>query len=112
MPVAVAATGDRDPTSPCCCTSTCATLPADVEARRYGPRLSALVGMRGSTFPLTFSKTQALLEQLLGSRFGGIVVSDRFSAYHHLPIEQRQLCWAQQKQLFSQWHQYKSGAID
>ena len=51
---------------PCCSTSTCATLPADVEAARYGPRLSALVGLLGSAFPLSFSKTQALLDQLLG----------------------------------------------
>ena len=209
---------------PCCSTSTCATLPPDVEASRYGPRLSALVGMLGSAFPLSFSKTQALLEQLvgvtisrsaiaairarlsvvleqpssvalevarqqpvayvdetgapagnadgcnptgkrgwqwvmvtpmvtvflqglsrssaaaidlLGSSFGGIVVSDRFSAYNHLPIQQRQLCWAHvirdlvaiaerpgasaefgaqllelQQQLFGQWHEYKKGAID
>jgi transposase len=166
---------------PCCSTSTCATLPADVEASPYGPRLSALVGLLGSVFPLSFSKTQALLDQLLGveisrgaiatirerisatleqpmqealalarqqpvayvdetgaptgnadgnnpsgkrgwqwvmvtavvtvfiqglsrstaaaiellgSTFGGIVVSDRFSAYNHLPTQQRQLCWA------------------
>jgi prophage antirepressor-like protein len=26
--------------------------------------------------------------------FGGIVVSDRYSAYNHLPNQQRQLCWA------------------
>jgi transposase len=209
---------------PCCSTSTCATLPPDVEASRYGPRLSALVGMLGSAFPLSFSKTQALLEQLvgvtisrsaiaairarlsvvleqpssvalevarqqrvayvdetgaptgnadgdnpngkrgwqwvmvtpmvtvflqglsrssaaaidlLGSSFGGIVVSDRFSAYNHLPIQQRQLCWAHvirdlvaiaerpgasaefgaqllelQQKLFGQWHEYKKGAID
>jgi transposase len=51
---------------PCCSTSTCATLPADVEATRYGPKLSALVGLLGSAFPLSFSKTQALLDQLLG----------------------------------------------
>ena len=166
---------------PCCSTSTCATLPADVEASHYGPRLSALVGLLSSAFPLSFSKTQSLLDQLLGiemsrgaiakvrerisatleqpmqealvfarqqpvayvdetgaptgnadgnnptgkrgwqwvmvtavvtvfiqglsrstaaaiellgSAFGGIVVSDRFSAYNHLPLEQRQLCWA------------------
>jgi hypothetical protein len=152
-----------------------------VEPSPYGPRLSALVGLLGSAFPLSFSKTQALLHQLLGvemsrgaiatirqrlsavlaqpmaqaleiarrqpvayvdetgaptgnadggnptgkrgwqwvmvtpvvtvfvqglsrsaaaaiellgSSFGGIVVSDRFSAYNHLPLEQRQLCWA------------------
>ena len=205
---------------PCCSTSTCATLPADVEASPFGPRLSALVGLLGSFFPLSFSKTQALLDQLLGveisrgaiarvrqrlsaalaepmaqalraarqqpvayvdetgaptgnadgnnptgkrgwqwvmvtvfiqglsrstaaaiellgGAFGGIVVSDRFSAYNHLPVMQRQLCWAHlirdltaiaerqgvsgeiglelltlQQQLFVQWHQWKDGAID
>ena len=209
---------------PCCSTSTCATLPADVEASHYGPRLSALVGLLGSAFPLSFSKTQALLQQLvgvemscgaiarvrqrlssalaepmaealdaarqqpvayvdetgaptgntdgnnptgkrgwqwvmvtplvtvflqglsrstaaaielLGSAFGGIVVSDRFSAYNHLPVMQRQLCWAHlirdltaiaerpgastefgaqllglQQQLFGHWHRYKDGRID
>ena len=101
----------------CCSTSTCASLPADVEPSRYGPRLSALVG-------------------LLGSAFEGIVVSDRFSAYNHLPVEQRQLCWAHlirdlsaiaerqgvsgetgrellvlQQQLFVQWHQWKDGTV-
>ncbi len=209
---------------PCCSTSTCATLPADVEASYYGPRLSAMVGMLGSDFPLSFSKTQGLLDQLLGiemsrgaiaairerisatleqpmqealdfarqqpvayvdetgaptgnadgnnptgkrgwqwvmvtavvtvfiqglsrstaaaiellgSAFGGIVVSDRFSAYNHLPLEQRQLCWAHlirdltaiaerpgasaefgaqllslQQQLFGLWHRYTDGTID
>ena len=209
---------------PCCSTSTCATLPADVEASPYGPRLSSLVGLLGSVFPLSFSKTQALLDQLLGveisrgalakvrkrlsaalaqpmqealafarqqpvayvdetgaptgnadgnnptgkrgwqwvmvtavvtvfiqglsrstaaaiellgSTFGGIVVSDRFSAYNHLPVMQRQLCWAHlisdlvaiaerpgasaefgaellglQQQLFCHWHHYREGKID
>jgi transposase len=209
---------------PCCSTSTCATLPADVDASSYGPRLSALVGLLGSAFPLSFSKTQALLDQLLGieisrgaiarirqrlsaalaqpmaqalaaahqqpvayvdetgaptgnadgnnptgkrgwqwvmvtavvtvfiqglsrstaaaiellgNSFGGIVVSDRFSAYNHLPTQQRQLCWAHlirdltaiserpgasaefgaqllelQQQLFGHWHRYKDGTID
>jgi len=209
---------------PCCSTSTCASLPADTEASSYGPRLSALVGLLGSAFPLSFSKTQALLVQLLGvemslgaiakvrerisatleqpmqealafarqqpvayvdetgsptgnadgnnptgkrgwqwvmvtavvtvfiqglSRstaaaiellgraFGGIVVSDRFSAYNHLPLERRQLCWSHlirdltaiterpgasaefgaqllelQQQLFGHWHRYKDGTID
>jgi len=209
---------------PCCSTSTCAPLPAGVESSHYGPRLSALVGLLGSAFPLSFSKTQALLQQLLGveisggaiaairqrlsavlkqpmqealecarqqpvayvdetgaptgnadgnnpngkrgwqwvmvtavvtvfiqglsrstataiellgDAFGGIVVSDRFSAYNHLPSKQRQLCWAHlirdltaiaerpgasaefgaqlqglQQQLFGLWHRYKDGAID
>ena len=209
---------------PCCSTSTCATLPADVEASHYGPRLSALVGLLGSAFPLSFSKTQALLQQLvgvemsrgaiarvrqrlsaalaepmaqalaaarqqpvayvdetgaptgnadgnnptgkrgwqwvmvtavvtvfiqglsrstaaaielLGNAFDGIVVSDRFSSYNHLPTQQRQLCWVHlirdltaiaerpgasaefgaellglQQQLFGHWHHYREGKID
>jgi transposase len=207
---------------PCCGTSTCAELPADVEPSRYGPRLSALVGMLGSAFPLSFGRTQALLDQLLGvdisrgaiatirarlsaalqhpveealqaarqqpvayvdetgaptgnadggnpegrrgwqwvmvtpvvtvflqglsrsaaaamellGAFAGIVVSDRFSAYNHLPLEQRQLCWAHlirdltamaerhgasgeigmelldlQQQLFAHWHHWKDGGL-
>jgi hypothetical protein len=51
---------------PCCSTCTCATLPAGVEATRYGPKFSALVGLLGSASPLSFSKTQALLDQLVG----------------------------------------------
>jgi transposase len=68
---------------PCCSTSTCATLPADVEASHYGPRLSALVGLLGSAFPFSFRKTQALLDQLLGVKIsrGAIArVRQRLSA--------------------------------
>ena len=38
----------------------------EVEASYYGPRLSALVGLLGSAFPLSVRKSQALLQQLLG----------------------------------------------
>jgi transposase len=209
---------------PCCSTSTCAPLPADVDVSRYGPRLSSLIALLGAAFPLSISKSQALLQQvlgvelsrasivrslqrvsaaleqpttaahralqqqpvvyvdetgaptgnadgrnptgkrgwlwvamspvvtvflqglsrsaaaaieLLGHGFGGIVVSDRYSAYNHLPTQQRQLCWAHlirdltaisersgasaafgaqllelQQQLFEQWHRYRDGTID
>jgi hypothetical protein len=50
---------------PCCGTSTCAELPAEVEPSPYGPRLSALVVLLSSYFPLSFGRTQALLDQLL-----------------------------------------------
>lgn len=76
---------------PCCSTSTCASLPMDVEPSRYGPRLSALVGLLGSAFPLSFSKTQALLGQLLGveiSRGAIARVRQRFGAYQERsPLE-------------------------
>jgi transposase len=83
------------------------------------------------------SRSTAAAIELLGSTFGGIVVSDRFSAYNHLPTQQRQLCWAHlirdltaiaerpgasaefgaelldlQQQLFTHWHHYKDGTID
>lgn len=51
---------------PCCSTSSCAARPAAVEASHYVPRLSSLGGLLGSAFPLSFSKTQALLQHLLG----------------------------------------------
>ena len=82
------------------------------------------------------SRSAAAAMELLGHAFAGIVVSDRFSAYNHLPLEQRQLCWAHlirdltaiaerpgasgeigmellelQQQLFEQWHQWKDGRI-
>jgi transposase len=83
------------------------------------------------------SRSTAAAIELLGSSFGGIVVSDRFSAYNHLPTQQRQLRVAHlirdlvaiaerpgasaefgaqllelQQQLFDHWHRYKGGTID
>lgn len=52
--------------NPCCFISTCAELPADLEPSRYEPRLSALMGLLGGAYPLSFSQTQAPLDQLLG----------------------------------------------
>jgi len=76
---------------PCCSTSTCAKLPVDVESSRYGPRLSALVGLLGSAFPLSFSKTQALLDQLLGVEIslGAIAtIRQRLSAALERPMQE------------------------
>ena len=83
------------------------------------------------------SRSAAAAIELLGDAFSGTVVSDRFSAYNHLPIEQRQLCWAHlkrdlsaiadrsgasaevgtqllelQQQLFEHWHQWQAGSMD
>jgi transposase len=90
-----------------------------------------------TVFVQGLSRSTAAAIELLGSTFGGIVVSDRFSAYNHLPSQQRQLCWAHlfrdltaiaerpgasaefgaellglQQQLFGHWHRYKDGTID
>ena len=91
----------------------------------------------GDGLPAGLSRSTAAAIELLGDAFGGIVVSDRFSAYNHLPTHQRQLCWAHlirdltaiaertgasgeiglellalQQQLFEQWHQWKERAIE
>jgi transposase len=90
-----------------------------------------------TVFQQGLSRSAAAAIELLGHAFGGIVVSDRFSAYNHLPTQQRQLCWAHlirdltaiseragasaefgvelldlQRQLFDHWHYYKDGTID
>ena len=49
----------------------------DVETSRYRAQLSApLVGLLGSAFALRFSKTDALLDQLLMDAFGGNICAD------------------------------------
>jgi transposase len=85
------------------------------------------------------SRSSAAAMELLGAFAGNrcaedcvYVVSDRFSAYNHLPVQQRQMCWAHlirdltamaertgasgeiglellgfQQQLFEQWHHWK-----
>jgi transposase len=40
------------------------------------------------------------LRELLGEHPKGVIISDRYSAYHFLPVEQRQLCWAHLKRDF------------
>ena len=60
-----------------------------MEASGYGRWLPALVEQMDSTLPLSFSWTQALLDPLLGTTSGCIVVIDRFSVYNHVPDELR-----------------------
>jgi hypothetical protein len=50
-----------------------------------------------TVFRQGLSRSAAAAIELLGDGFAGTVVSDRFSAYNHLPLEQRQLCWAHLK---------------
>ena len=51
---------------PCCSTSTCAELPSDVEPSRYGPRLSALVVLLSSAFPLQFRQNSSAARSAAG----------------------------------------------
>lgn len=39
-------------------------------------------------------RSQAAAKELLGAKFGGFVISDRYVGYHWLDVLQQQLCWA------------------
>ena len=39
-------------------------------------------------------RSRAAAKELLGEDFGGILVSDRYAAYHFLDVLQQQLCWS------------------
>lgn len=83
------------------------------------------------------SRGGAALEALLGEQFGGIVGSDRWSAYGRFPAERRALCYAHLKRdfqalvdrggeaeplgrwglaeiarLFALWHRFRAGEFD
>ncbi len=47
-----------------------------------------------AAFLITQSRGQDSARALLGERFAGVCVSDRWSGYNHLPLEQRALCWS------------------
>jgi hypothetical protein len=84
---------------PGCSTSTCATLTASCGGQSLRPRLSALVGLLGSVFPLSFSKTQALLQHLLGvamSRGEIATIRQRLSAALARPMQEA-LAFARQQ---------------
>jgi len=89
-----------------------------------------------SYFAVFLSRSSLVCQQLLGETFTGIIGSDRFSAYHHLSLASRQVCWAhlkrdltqiaerkgvagdlgqalleQQRLLFEQWYRVRDGTL-
>ena len=50
-----------------------------------------------SFFEVVLSRSQATAKALIGETFAGIVVSDRYSAYSWIELDQWQLCWAHLK---------------
>src|SRR5437588_469438 len=82
------------------------------------------------------SRGGQVARELLGERFGGILVTDRYSAYNWYPVRWRQLCWAhvlrdfeamrdrgggsaeigdallaQAHQMFAWWHRVHEGTL-
>ena len=45
-------------------------------------------------FSVLPSRARYVIHGLIGEQPQGVVVSDRYAAYAHVPAEQRQLCWA------------------
>jgi transposase len=41
--------------------------------------------------------------KLLGAKVKGIVCSDRWTSYNHVPLRRRQLCWSHLKRDFQKW---------
>jgi len=56
--------------------------------------LWTVVGRLGTLFAVRTSRSRAMATDLLGEKFNGIVVSDRYSAYSHLEDHCHQFCWA------------------
>ena len=87
-------------------------------------------------FDVSLSRGQDIAKALVGEKFKGIFISDRYSAYNWLKVEQRQLCWAHIKRdltaisqrpgisqeigeallrregrLFRWWHRLRNGSL-
>ena len=55
---------------------------------------------RATLFRLGRSRSAQEYSRLLGRSYGGLLTSDRWSAYKRHPLEQRQLCWAHLRRNF------------
>lgn len=70
---------------------------ADETGRRYRSErrwLWVVATTLWVSFCTTVSRGQAEAKALLGEALAAIVITDRYSAYHWLPLERRQICWA------------------
>lgn len=89
-----------------------------------------------TVFVVRMSRGGQVARELLGEEFSGILVTDRYSAYHWYPVRWRQLCWAhllrdfaamrgrggrseeigaallaQAHQMFTWWHRVRDGTL-
>src|SRR5262249_35774768 len=65
---------------------------------RRGRRRAATAS--AALFVIHIRRGAAGLKALLGETILGLICSDRWSAYHLIPLERRQLCWAQLRRDF------------
>jgi transposase len=89
-----------------------------------------------TVFVVRLSRGGKVARELLGEQFGGILVTDRYSAYNWYPVRWRQLCWShllrdfeairgrggaceeigeallkQAHQMFEWWHRVRDGTL-
>jgi transposase len=89
-----------------------------------------------TVFVVRMSRGGEVARELLGETFAGILVTDRYSAYHWYPVRWRQVCWAhllrdfeamrdrggcseeigdallgQAHQMFTWWHRVRQGTL-
>jgi transposase len=89
-----------------------------------------------TVFVVRMSRGGQVARELLGERFSGILVTDRYSAYNWYPVRWRQVCWAhllrdfeamrgrggrseeigdallaQAHQMFAWWHRVREGTL-
>jgi transposase len=89
-----------------------------------------------TVFVVRLSRGGHVARELLGETFAGILVTDRYSAYHWYPVRWRQVCWAhllrdfaamrdrggcseaigdalltQAHQMFTWWHRVRQGTL-
>lgn len=55
-----------------------------------------------TVFAIRGTRRREVVDELLGPDHRAIVGSDRFSAYGHLPVGQRQVCWAHLRRTFEE----------
>ena len=105
--------------------------------KRAGGWLWLAASATVAAFVIHARRGAAGLKALLGEALSGILCTDRWSAYHGVPLEQRQVCWAHLKrdfqklvdrggpsatvgrcglrivkELFACWHRYRDGPAD
>jgi len=98
--------------------------------------LWVVVAAQVAVFLLDRSRGAQVARRLLGEARQGVLISDRWSAYNWIPVEQRQLCWAHLlrhfkgfadygaqaqrlgidrlacgKRMFDQWHRVRDGTL-
>ncbi|HEY5871084.1 MAG TPA: IS66 family transposase [Candidatus Tectomicrobia bacterium] len=89
-----------------------------------------------TVFVVRLSRGGRVARELLGEKFNGILVTDRYSGYHWYPVRWRQLCWShllrdfeairgrggtseaigdalleQAHQMFTGWHRVREGTL-